>query len=157
MMLLFMELLPLKLGNGKSCTVLSGFSFVQLMIVGTKLVAQSFLQAVTAALTACCSNSFFSLVVFSASSAAFFLDRKHHLCVDVRLTKLLFMLLGLRALVVKDLPRGAVSGAMDTSILRPLVQRESLKFVQGPVERGVPLGPHRRSRAFGCKPVLLLQ
>ena len=40
--------------------------------------------------------------------------------------------------------------------MRPLDQRESLKFVQGPVERGVPLGPHWRSRAFGCKLVLLL-
>ena len=49
-----------------------------------------------------------------------------------------------------------VSDAVHTSILRPLVQRESLKFVQGPVERGVPLGPHRQRLAFGCKLVLLL-
>ena len=76
MVLLFMELLPTKLGNGKSCTVLSGFSFAQLMITGTKLVAKSFLQAVTAALTACYSNSCFSSVVFSASSAAFFLTAR---------------------------------------------------------------------------------
>jgi hypothetical protein len=43
-----------------------------------------------------------------------------------------------------------------TSLLRPQVQRESLKFVQGPVERGVPLGPHRRRLAFDCKLVLLV-
>ena len=92
MVLLFMELLPTKLGNGKSCTVLSGFSFVQLIINGTKLVAKSFLQAVTAALTACCSNSFFSSAVFRVPSC-FFLDRKLHLRVDVRLTKLLFCFL----------------------------------------------------------------
>ena len=155
--MLFMELLPTKLGNGKSCTVLSGFSFVQLMITGTKLVAKSFLQAVTAALTACCSNSYLSSAAFFVSSAAFFLDRKLHLRVDVRLTKLRFLLLGLQALIVKHLPRGTVSSAVHTTILRPLIQRESLKFVQGPVERGVSLGPHRRSRAFGCKLVLLLQ
>ena len=156
MMLLFMELLPTKLGNRKSCTVLSRFSFIQLMIAGTKLVAKSFLQAVTAALTACCSNSFFSSAVFFRVLNCFFLERKLHLLVDVRLTKLLFLLLGLRALVVKYLPRGTVSGVVHMSILLPLVQRESLKFVQGPVEKGVPLGPHRRSRAFGCKLVLLL-
>ena len=72
MVLLFMELLVTKLGIGKSCTVLSGLSFAQLMITRTKLVAKSFLQAVTAALTACYSNSFFSSAVFFASSAAFF-------------------------------------------------------------------------------------
>ena len=152
---MFTELLPTKLGNGKSCTIFSGFSFVQLMIAGTKLVAKSFLQAVTAALTACSSNSFFSSAVFRVLSC-FFIDRKLHLLVDVRLTKLIFLLLGLRALVVKHLPHGAISGAVHTFILRPLAQRESLKFVQGPVERGVPLGPHQRSRAFSCKLVLFL-
>ena len=151
-----MELLATKLGIGKSCTVLSGFSFVQLMIAGTKLVAKSFLQAVTAALTACCSNSYLSSAAFFRILSCFFLDRKLHLRVDVRLTKLCFQLLGLRALIVKHLPCGAVSSTMHTTILRPLIQRESLKFVQGPVERGVLLGPHRRSRAFGCKLVLLL-
>ena len=69
--MLFTELLPTKLGNGKSCTVLSGFSFIQLMIAGTKLVAKSFLQAVTAALTACCRNSFFFLAIFSRPQLLF--------------------------------------------------------------------------------------
>ena len=74
MVLLFMELLPTKLGNGKSCTVLSGFSFIQLMITGTMLVAKSFLQAVTAALTACCSNSYLSSgLLFSRPQLIFFL------------------------------------------------------------------------------------
>ena len=72
MVLLFMELLAMKLGIRKSCTILSGFSFTQLMITGTKLVAKSFLQAVTAALTAYCSNSYLSSVAFFASSAAVF-------------------------------------------------------------------------------------
>ena len=72
MVVLFTELLAMKLGMGKSCTILSGFSFVQLMIAGTKLVAKSFLQAVTTALTACYNNSYLSSAAFFASSAAFF-------------------------------------------------------------------------------------
>ena len=69
MVLLFMELLAMKLGIEKSCTVLSGFSFAQLMITGTKLVAKSFLQAVTAALTACCSNSYLSSAAFFSTAS----------------------------------------------------------------------------------------
>jgi hypothetical protein len=63
---MFTELLPMKLGMGKSCAVLSGFCFVQSIIAGIKLVAKSFLQAAKAALTACWTNSF---LVVSASSA----------------------------------------------------------------------------------------
>jgi hypothetical protein len=40
---MFTELLPTKLGMEKSCAVLSGFSFNQLMTAGIKLVAKSFL------------------------------------------------------------------------------------------------------------------
>ena len=69
MVLLLMELLPTKLGNGKSCTVLSGFSFVQFMIAGIKLVAKLVQQASTDVATACCSNSYLSSAAFFSNAS----------------------------------------------------------------------------------------
>ena len=148
-MVLFTELLPTKLGMRKSSTVLSGFSFVQLMIAGIKLVGHFCMHVQLHRLPAIATH--FSPRLLFRVLNCFFLERMLHLLVDVRLTKLLFPLLGLLALVVKHLPRGAVSGAVHTSILRPLAQRESLKFVQGPVERDVPLGPHGQSRLSAAR------
>ena len=90
-----------------------------------------------------------------------FLHRLRHLLIDSHLNELLSLSFGLGVLVTIVLPRGAIPGAVHTSILRPLAGRVSHHYVHGPVERSVPLVLRRRlsrlSRrvALGRKLVLL--
>src|SRR3954462_13703034 len=143
---MFTELLPAKLVRGKSAAVLSGFCFVHSITAGIKAEtedANSSLQAAKAALTA---DLIISCLVASSVSTAFFLNSKLHLLVDVDLTKLPSLPFGLSVLLVVVLPLGTVSDAVHTSMLRLSVHGDTLEYVQGPVEMGVPLGPHRRLR-----------
>ena len=126
----FIDLLPVKLGMGKSLGGAFGFCCTHVTTVGIKLVKAATISCLQAATT--------SRIAFS------FLHRPRHLLVDSHLTELLSLSFGLGVLVIIVLPRGPIRGAVHTSILRPLAGRVSHHYVHGPVERSVPLVLHRR-------------
>ena len=149
----FIELLPVKLGMGKSVGGAFGFCCTQVTTVGIKLVKGSHYIMSTG------SYRFPDCLNFGLSFS--FLHRPRHLLVDSHLTELLSLSFGLGVLVIIVLPRGAIPGAVHTPILRPLAGRVSHHYVHGPVESSVPLVLRRRlsrlSRrvALGRKLVLL--
>ena len=142
----FIELLPVKLGMGKSLGGAFGFCCTHVTTVGIKLVKAANMSSLQAA------------VISALVSAFAFSIARAHLLVDSHLTELLSLSFGLGVLATIILPSGPIPGAMHTSILRPLAGRVSHHYVHGPVERSVPLVLLRRlSRrvALGRKLVLL--
>lgn len=75
-----------------------------------------------------------------------FLDRLRHCLLDSHFTHLPSLRTHLLVLRVVVCPCGAVSDTDYMSILRLLVQRPFLHYVQGPIQRGVPRVLRRRMR-----------